>query len=333
MSLADAVAGVLLVALIAYGVLGGADFGGGVWDALARGPRKEAQRAAIAHAMGPVWEANHVWLVFVVVILFTAFPDAWAALTVALFGPLRLVLVGIVLRGVAFVFRAYAPETGGMGRRFGLVFGVASVVTPLLLGASVGAVSAGRVRIVAGEVQALATPPWLSPLSFATALAALSLCAYLAAVFLCVETTGELREDFRARALGSGAVVGCGAALTLPLIDVTAPHLWAGLTRPTVLPVVAGGVLAAVVSLGALARRRFHLARAAAVAQVALVLAGWGLAQHPWLVWPDVTLAAAAAPDATLRFLLASLPFGLAIIGPSLWLLYRVFHRGGAEHA
>src|SRR5438105_4483404 len=149
MSLEDWVAGVALAGVIAYAVLGGADFGGGIWDLCAAGPRRAEQRRAIAHAMGPVWEANHVWLIFVIVVLFTAFPSAYAALSVALFVPLHLVLVGITLRGAAFVFRG--PQVGGPGGgAWGAVFGTASVITPALLGACVGAVSAGGLRVRGG---------------------------------------------------------------------------------------------------------------------------------------------------------------------------------------
>src|SRR5262249_29411576 len=136
-------AGLALFAVVAYGVLAGADFGGGVWDMLSFGPRKRAQREAIAHAMGPVWEANHVWLIFLLVILFTAFPPAFAALSVAMFIPFHVVLLGITLRGAAFVFRAILRDSGTERRLWGTTFGAASIVTPLVLGASLGAASSG----------------------------------------------------------------------------------------------------------------------------------------------------------------------------------------------
>src|SRR5216684_4080407 len=152
----------MITALILYALLGGADYGGGVWDLFAFGKRAPAQRALIAQAIGPVWEANHVWLIFVIVVLFTAFPPAYAALSVALFVPLHLVLVGITLRGAAFVFRG--PQAGGPGSGpWGAVFGVASVITPALLGMCVGAVSAGGLRVRGGEVRVEEPPPWLTP--------------------------------------------------------------------------------------------------------------------------------------------------------------------------
>src|SRR5262249_39261122 len=136
------VAGTVLVAVIAYAVLGGADFGGGIWDLFASGPRKKDQRDAIAHAMGPVWEANHAWLVLGLVLLFTGFPLAFEALSIALFLPFHVVLLGIILRGAAFVFRAYSPQSSrSLGlervtRPLGAIFGVASTITPVVLGMS-----------------------------------------------------------------------------------------------------------------------------------------------------------------------------------------------------
>jgi cytochrome d ubiquinol oxidase subunit II len=320
------------VALIAYAVLAGADFCGGVWDALARGPRAAAQREAIAHGMGPVWEANHVWLIFVVVLLFTGFPAAYAALGVALFVPFHLVLLGIILRGAAFVFRAYSPESartagpGRGGRRWGIVFGAASTVTPVLLGMCLGAVSAGGIRVSPdGAVRAEGGAPWLGALPLAMGAFALAVCAYLAAVYLANETQGELREDFRGRALWAGTAVVALSVLVLPLLRERAPHLWAGLLSAKAAAIVALGAAAALLSGWALLRRGFRTARIATVVQTACLLAGWAVAQHPYVIYPDVTLHSAAAPQPTLRFVLYTLPFGLALLIPSLLYLFRVF--------
>ena len=326
---ADLAAGLALLALIAYAVLAGADFGGGIWDAFARGPRRDAQRDAIAHAMGPVWEANHVWLIFVVVLLFTCFPAAYAALSEGLFLPFHLVLLGIILRGAAFVFRAYSPMAGA--RRWGAVFGAASVITPVLLGMCLGAVSAGGLRVIGGRVVAEGGAPWLRPLPLATGGFALAVCAYLAAVYLAIETDGALREDFRRRALAAGTAVVAMSALMLPLLYVQAPHLWHGLLGIRAAPVLAAGVAAALLSGWSLWRRRPRLARASAIVQTACLLAGWGIAQHPYLIYPDVTVHAAAAPESTLRFVLWSTPFGMALLLPSLWWLFRVFKSSPAS--
>jgi cytochrome d ubiquinol oxidase subunit II len=323
------VAGLTLLALVAYGVLGGADFGGGIWDAVAAGPRKEAQREAISRAMGPVWEANHVWLIFVVVLLFSGFPAAYSALSIGLFAPFHLVLLGIILRGASFVFRAYSPESartldGGAGHRWGVVFGVASVITPVLLGMCLGAVSAGGLHVGPEGVR-LDGVPWLTPLALAIGLFALSLCAYVAAVFLAYETGGDLAEDFRQRALWAGTAVVALSVLLLPLLRAQAPHLWEGILARRTVPVLAAGVAASLASGWWLRTRRYRRARLACVLQVGCLLTGWGLAQYPYIIYPDVTVFSAAAPDPTLRFILFTLPLGLALLLPSLWLLFRVF--------
>ena len=323
------VAALMLVALVAYGILGGADFGGGIWDSVAAGPRKAAQRKAISNAMGPVWEANHVWLIFVIVLLFAGFPRAYAALSVGLFLPFHLVLLGIILRGASFVFRAYSPgsigdPSGEAGGAWGTIFGVASVITPVLLGMCLGAVSAGGFHVEAGQVR-MDGIPWLAPVSIAMGAFALATCAYVAAVFLAYETEDDLREDFRTRALWAGTVVVALSVLLLPLLILEASHLWEGLLAARTLPVLVAGVVAALASGWWLRGRRYRLARIAAILQVACLLAGWGLAQYPYIIYPDVTLASAAAPTVTLDFILYTLPLGLLVLLPSLWYLFRVF--------
>jgi cytochrome bd ubiquinol oxidase subunit II len=323
--------GVGVLALVSYAVFAGADFGGGVWDLFAGGPRRAEQRRAIAEGMGPVWEANHVWLIFLIVILFTGYPPAYAALSVGLFVPFHLVLLGIILRGAAFVFRAYSPESArALGPspgalRWGAVFGTASVMTPVLLGMSLGAVSSGALRVEGGQVYSQGTSAWLTPLAWAMGALALAICAYVAAVYLANETTGELREDFRRRALISGTFVVALSVLTLPLLRVEAEHLWEGLTGLHALPVLGVGAAAALLSGWALLVRRIRLARIATVAQVGCVLLGWAIAQYPYIIYPDVDIFNAAAPRGTLLFFLWSLPVGLAVLIPSLWYLFRVF--------
>lgn len=310
--LVELVAGLILVVLIAYAVLGGADFGGGLWDLLASGPRRREQREAIAAAMGPVWEANHVWLIFVIVLLFTAFPPAFARLSVDLFVPWHLVLLGIILRGAAFVFRAYGPSKGALARQWGAVFGVASLLTPFVLGMSLGAVSSGG--------------SWLSAASWAVGFLAVLACAYLAAVYLCVETTGPLQEDFRRRAMLAWAAVATVGGALLLLLPRLAPHLWPGFAQPAAWPVILGGLGIGAVALWALATRRFLLARHAAIAQVGAMLLGWGaFLQFPYLVFPDLTLHDAAAPQPVLLFVVVAVAAGLVLLVPSLVFLFRVF--------
>lgn len=327
---------ILLVGVILYAVLGGADFGGGVWDLLARGPRANQQREAIAHAIGPIWEANHVWLIFVIVIVFTVFPPVYAALSIALFVPLTLALVGIVFRGVAFVFRTPARSVAVVGGVWDRVFAVASVVTPVFFGMAAGAVASGQIRVVDGVVQTDPWTSWVAPFPLVIGLLALATCAFLAAVYLTVETDGELQEDFRRRALGAGAAFAVLAAIALPLAQQDAPHIWQGLTGTRAIIVAPIGILLAVVTGWAVFNRRYLLGRSSAVAEVILLLVGWALAQYPYLVAPDLTFENAAASPAMLRAALITYGIGAVILAPSLWLLFRVFKvnlPGAAEVA
>jgi cytochrome d ubiquinol oxidase subunit II len=209
-TLATAVAAVMMVALNAYVLFGGADFGGGVWDALASGPRRAQQRALIARAISPVWEANHVWLILVVVLLFTCFPAASARLGITLHIPLTLMLLGVVLRGAAFTFRAYDSQRDDVQRRWGRVFAIASIGTPVLLGMCIGAVLSGHLPSI--EATRSGTPfmslfvePWLTVFTVGVGLFALMLFAFLAAVYLTIEAGDDiaLRDDFRRRAPGA----------------------------------------------------------------------------------------------------------------------------------
>jgi len=333
MSLALLLAGVLMVSLNLYALGAGADFGGGVWDLLSSGPRERAQRDLIAHAIGPIWEANHVWLILAVVLLFVCFPVAWAALSTALHIPLTLMLLGIVLRGSAFTFRSYDDASGAAQRRWGRVFAVASVLTPLMLGVCVGAVASGRVQVREGRVLGGFVRPWLAAFPFAVGALAIVLFAFLAAVYLTLESREEaLREDFRRRALAAGVATGALAFVTLALARTGAPLVWEGLVgRRWSLPLHLATAVAALGALAALGRRRFGWARALAVLQVALVLWGWGVAQFPYLVPPDLTFTAAAAPAAVLRAVLGALAVGAVILVPSLWILFRVFKSARAE--
>jgi cytochrome bd ubiquinol oxidase subunit II len=324
-SVASFMAVVMFCTLVAYAVLAGADFGAGVWDLLSRGPRRAAQRRAIAEAIGPVWEANHVWLIFLIVLLFTCFPSAYAAASTALFWPLHLVLIGIVLRGAAFVFRAYGATTAGAHAVWSRIFGAASALTPMLLGMCLGAVSAGGIRVKGGALSSESLSAWRDVFPTMTGVLALLLCAYLAAVYLAWESEGDLQEDFRHRALLTWMAAGVVSIATLLLTREEAPRLWERLTSAPANLLVPAGVLLAPASLFYLRRRRFGVARLLGAAQVVVLLAGWGAAQWPYLIFPDLTIAAAAAPASTLSLIAATLPFGLAALVPSLWFLFTVF--------
>jgi cytochrome d ubiquinol oxidase subunit II len=325
------VALVVMLALNAYALLAGADFGGGVWDLLASGPGREKQRRLIADAMGPVWEANHVWLILVVVLLFTCFPAVFARLAIGLHIPLTLMLFGVVLRGSAFMFRSYEDRDDQLQRRWGRVFSIASLVTPILLGATIGAIASGRVtgHPEAVGFAAVYLAPWLTPFAVSVGGFALCLFGFLAAVYLTVEAKEpELRESFRVRALIAGVAVffSAGLALLLSLHDSGAPLMGHGLTRGTfALPIQLAVAGAALLALGALWFRRFMLARVAAAAQVTLILWGWALSQYPYLVPPDLSIETTAAPAVTIRLVLITLAVGAVVLVPSLWYLFRVF--------
>jgi cytochrome d ubiquinol oxidase subunit II len=310
--------------VVAYVLLGGADFGGGVWDLLARGPRRDQQRSLIATTMGPVWEANHVWLVFVLIGLFSGFPAAFGALCRLLAVPLALALLGIVLRGAAFVFRQYGgglpdpvPGTAAWGR----VFALASTGTPALLGLCAGAAATGR---LGG-----AFPPVAAALGFA-------FCAYLAAVYLCREAAvrGEagLVRDFRRRALFAAVVAGGLALAALPVLGYDAPALSGRLWHRAGW-LVALSAFGGVASIVTVARRRFALARGFAALAVGCVLIGWGAAAYPYLVPPGLTVAAAAGPPQTQPVILAVLVAGFAVTVPALVLLLRVFSPQSPDRA
>ena len=321
---------ILVLALTAYALLGGADYGGGVWDLLASGPTADRQRTTIAHAIGPVWEANHVWLIVAVVIVFTAFPRAFTAASIYLHIPLVMVLIGIVLRGSAFVFRAYGSADRRSARFWGTVFGVASTATPLFLGVIVGAATEGRVpAAVAGSFAAVFIWPWLTPFSMTVGAFTLALFAYLAAVYLTVEAQDpETRAAFRVRALSSAVVVAvlAGAVLLLASTDIRETLLASKWAAPLHLA-TAGS---AFVTLGALWRGTFRLARVAAAAHVSLILWGWALAQYPYAIRPHLTLAEAAAPRNVVVVLLQVLGAGGVVLLPSLLYLFRIFGpRGG----
>lgn len=319
MTAETAVAGVLVGSLVLYALGGGADFGGGVWDLLSFGPRAARQRQTITHAIGPIWEANHVWLILAVVLLFTCFPAAFARIGTYLHVPLTILLIGIVLRGSAFAFRSYGDESDVMQARWGRVFAVASVVSPIMLGVTLGAIASGR---LSGYPDFIRT--WLGQFQFVVGLLALAMFAYLAAVYLTLETRDvELQDDFRRRALVSWVAVAGLAILTLALSRDEAPTIFAGLTsRPWLL---SGTAAVALLALARLWRRRFAGARVLAALQVALTVTGWGLAQYPAIVAPDLTIADAAAPPAVIRAVAGALAVGAVLLFPALIYLYRVF--------
>jgi cytochrome bd ubiquinol oxidase subunit II len=340
LGLPEVVAIVTMVALNAYVLTGGADFGGGVWDLCAGGPRAEAQRHLIAEAIGPIWEANHVWLIVVVVMLFGAFPPAFSTLGIVLHIPLTAMLVGIVLRGCGFVFRKYGTLTR-IQRQAGRTFAIASAITPLLFGLSVGAVASGAVgraaALLATAQSAHASPsflevfvaPWLALFPAAVGVLTLALFAFLAAIYLAAAApTEDLRYDFRRRALIAAVVVFAAAIGSLLLAPSEAPHVATRLaaTPSAMLFQLAIGV-AGLATLVALWRGRWRVARVTGAAQVSMILWGWAMAQHPYVIPFTLTIGDAAAPRVTLELLLGGLVIGSVILLPSLAYLFAVFSK------
>ena len=326
MSAADLVAGLLWLSLTAYAVLAGADFGGGVWDLLAAGPRAAEQRRAVAEAMGPVWEANHVWLIFMITGLFTAFPIAFAVLGTELYLPLTLALVGIVLRGAAFVFRAHGRDALGPLTGWGAIFGGASLLAPFFLGTVAAAVATGAVRLGNGAGGSTMFTGWTAPVAIVIGLFAVSLCGYLAATYLMVETEDRpvLQADFRRRAILAAFVSGVLALLALYVVALQAPRLLESLAGRG-LPLLALAIVNGPIALWAVWRSRPRIARVAVIGQVVLVLWAWVMGQWPYLIPPHLSIADAAAPAQTLSAMLVVVAVGMVILVPSLWLLFRVF--------
>jgi cytochrome d ubiquinol oxidase subunit II len=329
LSIEALVAGAMMGSLTFYVLMGGADYGGGVWDLLAWGPRTVKQRELIADAIGPIWEANHVWLILVIVIMFTGFPPGFAAMATALHIPLTLMLIGIVLRGSAFTFRAYDSKDDNAQRRWGRVFAGASLITPILLGVTVGAIASGRIRVVNGVIVNGFIDAWLAPFPLVVGFFALALFAFLAAVYLTLETGDHLlREDFRRRAIGAAVAVGIFALLVFLLSETGAPSIRRGLSSSwwsLPLHLLTGAL--AVAAFFTLWTRRFRLARFFAAGQTTLILWGWAVAQFPYLVEPEITIYNAAAPPATLRLLLIALIAGALALLPSFYYLLRIFKR------
>jgi cytochrome bd ubiquinol oxidase subunit II len=319
-------AGIMVVSLVVYALLAGADYGAGFWDLLSFGPNRQRQRDLIAHAIQPVWETNHVWLILLIVLMFSGFPAAFTSITVNLAVPLYLILCGIVLRGASFVFRAYFTGNVRVQLFWGRVFSISSSMTPLFLGIVIGAISSDLAGASNGSWHGLFRA-WLHPFPLAVGLLSLSLFAYLSACYLTAETRDSaLQSDFRARALAS-----CGASVLLAVFA----HVMAGASAygigdnlwrdPFAWLVEIGAVIATIVAAHALWSRYYRRARIAAAAQVAFILLGWGVAQFPYLVRPDITIFSAASPSPVITSLVIAVLIGAVVLVPSLALLLYVF--------
>lgn len=325
------VAAALVGALTLYLLFGGADFGAGIWTLFARGRQGQPQRALIDQAIGPIWEANHVWLIIAVVILFTAFPPAFAVISIRLHIPLTLMLIGIVLRGTAFAIRTHDITSRpdgftGAPEIWHRIFGWSSVLTPGMLGLVLGAIASGRAAGPTDSIRETFVDPWLAPFPVAVALLATTLVAHLAAVYLIVESQDPaMLRLFRCRAMVTGILVILLASIALFLTRSGAPEIYRGLANTALgRASVVATVLVHLAALWAVITGRDRLARILAGTAATAILWGWALSQYPYLVEPSVTIYN-AAPAGTLDVLLASLVLGSVILLPFLFYLYTIF--------
>lgn len=328
MILTYACAVLIWLSLITYAALGGADFGGGIWDLFSLGPEQDDKRRLIVNALGPVWEANNVWLVYIVVGLYTAFPLVAAVLATALFIPFSLALIGIVMRGASFAFRTHFGNSVTMKQAWGRAFGIASMVTPFLFGTCAAAVASGQIRVSGGQIPVALFGPWLTPFALVIGAMALALCATIAPVYLTVEArranNEKLANTFRARAFIGGGLLAALGLVGLALAPTEAPLLWRGMLDHALWAVVVTMLLGLALA-AALFFRGYRLARALVALVTGALLGTWGLSQLPYIVPPDLTLANATSPPATLRAFFITALIGMLVLIPSIWFLFHVF--------
>ncbi|WP_040780030.1 cytochrome d ubiquinol oxidase subunit II [Nocardia pneumoniae] len=329
MELSDAVATAMFTGVVLYALFGGADFGSGFWDLTAGGATRGGRlRVLIDHSIGPVWEANHVWLIYILVFLWTAYPTVFAAVMTTLFIPLSLALLGIVLRGANFAFRKYSA-TMAQARLFGALFAGASLITPFFFGTVAGAIASGRVP---PDGYGDRVGSWLNPTSLLGGTLAVGTCAFLAGVFLTADAarSGDhaLAEYLRTRALLVGALTGVFAIAAIVPIRRDAPTLGAGLLGQA-LPLIVVSAAAGVLTLILLFGRRFGWARVSAVIAVAAIVIGWAFAQTPWILTDRVLIADAAGARPTLVALLVVVGLATVTVLPALTYLFWLTQTDG----
>ena len=327
--MSTAVAVVLMLAVVAYAVFGGADFGAGFWDLTAGGAeRGKRPRGVIEHSIGPVWEANHVWLIFIFVVLWTSFSEAYASITLTLFVPLSLAALGIVLRGASFAFRKVVVTTRDR-RNFGAAFAVSSVVVPYSMGAMAGGIASGRVP--AGGQAGDPVDSWVNPTSVLGGVLAVAAVAYLSATYLVWEARRlgdtDMAEYFRRRTVIAAGAVAVVATAGVFVLRADAPYVFDGLTSRA-LPLVILSVGCGAGALVLLVRDAARGARLLAVVAVASVVSAWGVAQWPYLLPESLTVSAAAAPSGTLTAVLAVVALAAVVVLPGFVLLYVLDQKG-----
>jgi cytochrome bd ubiquinol oxidase subunit II len=326
----DLTVAVLVLGLVMYAVLGGADFGAGFWDLTAGGAERGARvRGMLKRSMSPVWEANHVWLIFVLVVFWTGFPRAFGPVMETLYVPLFLAAVGIIFRGTAFALRGEAA-TIGEARALGATFALSSVIVPFCLGATIGAVASGQVSVPADPNSPWSS--WTNATSLYIGALAVATSAYMAAVFVAADAVRaglpDLVESFRKRALGAAVVTGAMAIAGVFVVRDDARHLYDGLTSGAGLAVVIASAIAGVITIWLVWNRRFGAARVSSAAAVGAIVVGLAVALSPDFLPGQLTLQQAAAPNATLVALLIAAVIAVAVLIPSLGYLFKLVLTG-----
>ncbi|MFF7048185.1 cytochrome d ubiquinol oxidase subunit II [Streptomyces griseorubiginosus] len=329
--MASFIAWVLVVAIAAYACAGGTDYGAGFWDLLAGGAeRGRRPRWLIDHAMAPVWEVNNVWLIFILVIMWTGFPTLFQTVFSAMWLPLALAAVGLVLRGAGFALRKPTRRLAQQ-RIYGAVFAISSLLTPFFFGAVLGGVASGRVE----PGTTASTDAWANGTSVLVGLLAVAATAFLGAVFLCSDAlrfgADDLVDYFRVRALIAFAVVVVLALIALPVTHDDARYVWDGLTGGLGLLLIILAAVAGLATVLLLWRRSFGWSRYTSVASVALTVGAWGCAQRPYVLPTSLTVAEAAGDAHTLRWLVIVTGIAIVLVGPALVLLYRLDTMGQLE--
>jgi cytochrome bd ubiquinol oxidase subunit II len=327
--MAEIVLAVLVLGITAYAVLGGADFGAGFWDLTAGGAKRGARvRGMIKRSMGPVWEANHVWLIFVLVVFWTAFPRAFGPVMETLYVPLFLAGVGIIFRGAAFALRGEAA-TIAEARIMGATFALASVLIPFFFGTVIGAIATGQVPVGGGGD---AFGSWTGIVPLYIGMLAVGTGAYMAAVYLAADAKrsglGDMLVAFRRRALGAAVVTGALAIVGLFVIREAEPDLYSGLTSGAGLVMVIASAAAGLVTVWLLWKGRYSIARFVSTLAVGAVIVGWVVAQRPDFLPGELTFEEAAASDATLAAVIVAVVLAVLVLGPALTFLYRLVLRG-----
>jgi len=331
-------AGGLGLSILFFALGAGADFGAGFWVLFARtGERAREQRELIENAIGPVWEANELWVIVSTVILWTAFTPAFAAYGISLFIPFVLAVAGILLRGAFLAFSIEAEAASPPQRAYNVfaeIFGSMSIITPFFLGTAAGAIASGRLRLNGNELPVDGYfYSWLGPFPLVVGALGLVTCAYLAAIYLTNEAhdNPEVQEDFRLRGIISGIALGVLGVIALPITSFDAPYMWNGISEGLGLVFMVVAAMSLAVSVGLLFFRRYWWARATAIVQVTAVFCAWAIAQYPYLLVPDITIQEAASPQPVLVAMNILLVAYVVVLGSSLYFLFRIFKTRAAD--